>query len=235
MLNTSPQLDRIAVPQPLVDFNNVSRFFPPSTTALQGATFQISLGETVAIVGPSGSGKSTLLALLGLLDTATSGTYRILGEDVSSIGEKERTRVRREHIGFIFQAFHLIPHLTALENIEHGLNISGIKGRTARTRAIAAMEDVGLEHRMQAFTNTMSGGEQQRVAIARALAREPQLLLCDEPTGNLDTTNSRKVLDLLTSRHTESAALLIVTHDPEVAAKCSRSLHVLDGMVTEQR
>lgn len=219
---------------PLAEFCNITRSFPPSTLALSDATFQIFPGDTVAVVGPSGSGKSTLLAILGLLETATRGTHRFLGQDVSRFRDRERTRVRREHIGFVFQAFHLIPHLTALENVQYGAT-SLDRRRSVRRLAASSLEDVGLAHRSDAFPTTMSGGEQQRIAIARALVRKPQLLLCDEPTGNLDSRTSQKVLDLLVSHQRADTALVIITHDATVASACSRKLYVLDGYVTERQ
>jgi putative ABC transport system ATP-binding protein len=219
----------------LLSFDRVGRRFPPNTAALTDATFDISIGDSVAIVGPSGSGKSTLLAILGLLDNPTSGKYTLFEQGIQGLADRERTRLRREHIGFVFQAFHLVAHLTALENVEYALRISGLSSDQIRSLALAAIQDVGLAHRADAFPATMSGGEQQRVAIARAVARRPALLLCDEPTGNLDTTNSAKILDLLVRSNRGDSALVIVTHDNAVARRCARQLHVRDGIVTESK
>lgn len=187
----------------------------------------------MAIVGPSGSGKSTLLSVLGLLDTATSGSYKFNGFAVEKLGDKERTRLRRDSIGFVFQAFHLIDHLNARENVEYSLAIAGVSGPEARVITDRALTAVGLSHRVTAFPTTLSGGEQQRVAIARAIAGQPQLLLCDEPTGNLDSESSNKILELLMQSRSPQSSLVLVTHDLEVAARCTRRLHVADGVVTE--
>lgn len=216
-----------------VSMDKVTRYFPPSTQALEDASFTVGRGERVAIVGPSGSGKSTLLSIIALLDQPTTGQYQLFGQDVSQLGDAAQTQARRDLLGFVFQAFHLIPHLTALENVEHALAIAGSTGESAREVALKALEDVGLAHRIAAFPNSMSGGEQQRVAIARALAREPEMLLCDEPTGNLDSKSSESVLNLLLARSDRPRTIIIVTHDTNVASSCDRRLYVSDGHVSE--
>lgn len=218
----------------LIDVANLSREYPPATHALHAATFQVHAGESVAIVGPSGSGKSTLLAILGLLEGASSGRYLLDGIDVGTADDRERTAVRRSLIGFVFQAFHLVPHLTVRENVRFSLDISGYRGAEAQDRADDYLERVDLTHRADAFPATLSGGEQQRTAIARALAPHPRLLLCDEPTGNLDSANSSSILDLLLGTLSPTSALLLVTHDVEIAARCHRRLTVSDGRVSER-
>jgi len=220
--------------EPLIDFRDVSKDYPPETHALKSATFSLASGESVAVVGPSGSGKSTLLAILGLLDSPSDGDYRIMGQHVGNADPKRRAELRKGLIGFIFQAFHLIPHLTAVENVRFGLEVKGFGRRASADRADRYLELVGLAHRMDAFPATLSGGEQQRVAIARALAPEPRLLLCDEPTGNLDSATSASVLELLHRAAGADSALVIVTHDESVAATCSRRLLVRDGRVSER-
>lgn len=219
----------------LVEFINVGRDFPPTARALRSATLSIDGKERVAIVGPSGSGKSTLLAILGLLDRPTSGTYLLDGSDMSSLDDGQRTRTRRAHLSFIFQAFHLIPHLNALENVVEGLRIAGASRATRRDRAVEALDSVGLADRALAMPNTMSGGEQQRVAIARAVARTPKLLLCDEPTGNLDSKSSALVMRSILGPTLDETAVVIVTHDEAIAKMCDRTIHVIDGIATENR
>lgn len=216
----------------LLRADHLARHFPPGTHALRDASLSIDYGETVAVVGPSGSGKSTLLALLGLLDTPTQGRLEIQGIDATAAGARARTRLRRDHIGFIFQSFHLIPHLTVTENVLFGLEAKGIGGVEAHIRARQHLNRVGLLDRQNAFPSTLSGGEQQRTAIARALAAEPNLVLCDEPTGNLDSAASQTVLHQLLAAATGRSAVVIVTHDPEIARGCDRVIRVRDGIAT---
>ncbi len=205
--------------------------YPPSTVALRDADLDVHAGEALAIVGPSGSGKSTLLAVLGLLETLDEGQRTIAGIDTAGASERELTRLRREHLAFVFQAFHLVDHLSARENVEHALAIRGIPRRLRRARAEEALDAVGLSHRCDARPPTMSGGERQRVAIARALAARPRVLLCDEPTGNLDTATASAVLDLLLAQAGLGIAVVMVTHDPSLAARCDRAVRVVDGQV----
>ncbi len=220
----------------IAQLRGVTRAFPPATVALTEATFSIAAGESIAIIGPSGSGKTTLLSLLGLLDVPTAGSYLLEGTNVSELTDNQRTRIRREYLGFIFQAFHLVPHLTVKENVLYGLRAGAFRNANANaTRAVeTALQRVGLLHRATAYPATLSGGEQQRVAIARAVIKRPRLLLCDEPTGNLDSSNSALVLDTLFSVQHDESALVIVTHDPNVAARCTRRLRVRDGHVSEE-
>lgn len=218
---------------PLVELDGVGKFYPPTTHALHNVDLRLHSGETVAIVGPSGSGKSTLLAILGLFDTPTEGVYRIAGEDTAALGDEQRTLLRRQYIGFVFQSFHLIPHLTAFENVQLSLSLTAGSAakRTDETRM--ALERVGLAHRMSARPHTMSGGEQQRVAIARAAVRRPRLLLCDEPTGNLDSATTASIMELLFDAQRDDGVLVVVTHDLDIARQCGRIVTILDGALSE--
>ncbi|MFI0367620.1 ABC transporter ATP-binding protein [Actinomadura sp. 1N219] len=211
-------------------------------TALHEADLVIERGELVAIVGPSGSGKSTLLNLLGLLDRPSSGAYRLDGVDVAPLSEAERTALRGQRIGFAFQAFHLLPYRSAVENVMLAqLYAPGrrsgrrSKGQRAgrREAAQAALRRVGLGHRMDALPSRLSGGERQRVAIARALVNEPSLLLCDEPTGNLDSETSATVLELLEALHRSGQTVVVITHDAEVARRAERIVTIRDGRLGE--
>ena len=202
-------------------------------TALNRADMHILPGEYAAIVGPSGSGKSTLMHILGCLDRADFGTYLLHGRDVSRLPPAALSRVRGEEIGFVFQGFQLLPGLTALENVALPLVLSGApeKQRTARARAL--LEAVGLGSRALHRPSQLSGGQQQRVAIARALVRDPPVLLADEPTGNLDTASTGEVLTLLDRLHEEGRTVLIITHDPRVAARCGRQFSISGGHLEE--
>ncbi|MEL6913745.1 MAG: ATP-binding cassette domain-containing protein [Pseudomonadota bacterium] len=199
---------------------------------LHGITLDVSRGETLALVGPSGSGKSSLLMVMGGLERATGGQIKALGQDLSPMNEDALARFRREHMGVVFQSFHLIPTMTALENVAVPLELSG--ATDAFERAEAELAAVGLGHRMGHFPAQMSGGEQQRVALARAAAPRPEILLADEPTGNLDGTNGAAITDLLfglQERH--GATLVLVTHSPDLAEKCSRVVQLRDGRIEE--
>lgn len=207
---------------------------PAPVAALQPCNFTIGSGEYVAITGPSGSGKSTLLSLLGLLDEPSSGSYRLDGIDVAEMNDRQRAAIRAHKIGFVFQAFHLIGYRSVFDNVQLGLTYQGIRRRERRQRALDVIEHVGLSHRTHATCSTLSGGEQQRVAIARVLIREPALVLCDEPTGNLDTATSRQVLELIEQLHGEGLTIVVITHDPEIARRARRNLAISDGIVTEQ-
>ncbi|MFJ4786802.1 ABC transporter ATP-binding protein [Streptomyces sp. NPDC088794] len=201
----------------------------PPVEALHPADLTVRAGDYLTVVGPSGSGKSTLLNLLGLLDRPTSGSFTLAGVDVARLSEGERTALRGRRIGFVFQEFHLLPYRTALENV--ALAQLYVTRRAAdRTRAAAdALERVGLGHRLHALPTTLSGGERQRVAIARALVNEPELLLCDEPTGNLDSATAATVMDLLGRLNTAGVTVVVITHDPTVAARAHRRVTILDG------
>lgn len=219
---------------PVIECDRLRRIHPPATVALAQASFTVHSGQSVAVVGPSGSGKSTLLSLIGLLDRPSEGHLSILGHSVVDAGDRQRTALRRNHLGFIFQGFQLVSHLTARENVERGLRLQGVGQAEARERAGDALDRVLLGHRHNAMPGTMSGGEQQRIAIARAFARAPELLLCDEPTGNLDSRSAGTVMDLLESAmEDDGTTVVIVTHDQRVAQRCQRQLTVFDGVVSE--
>ena len=199
---------------------------------LRGVNFKVNAGETVSLVGPSGSGKSSLLLVTAGLEPATSGQVHVGGRDLTALGEDARARFRRERIGFVFQAFHLIPSMTALENIATPLELAG--RRDAHDRAAAALADVGLSQRAGHLPSQLSGGEQQRVAIARAFAGDADILLADEPTGNLDGETGAAIVELMFAQAAiRKAALLLVTHDPALAARCTRQFRMADGQVSE--
>jgi ABC-type lipoprotein export system ATPase subunit len=205
---------------------------PDEVRALDGIDLTISPGEYLSIEGPSGSGKTTLLNLLGLLDIPTEGRVLWQGTPVERMAERERTRLRRTGIGFIFQRFYLLPTLTALENVELPLQARRVTGSERRRRSESLLAQVGLSDRAEFFPHQLSGGEEQRVAIARALANSPQLLLADEPTGELDSVRAQQVLDLLEEAHRASgAAVVVVTHNPAVATRATRHLTMRDGRI----
>ncbi|WP_172298460.1 ABC transporter ATP-binding protein [Pseudoruegeria sp. HB172150] len=199
---------------------------------LKGITLQVSRGETLGLVGPSGSGKSSLLMLMGGLERATGGKVEVLGHDLTAMGEDALARFRRNHMGVVFQSFHLIPTMTALENVATPLELAGVTD--AFERAEAELEAMGLGHRAGHYPSQMSGGEQQRVALARAAAPRPDILLADEPTGNLDGTTGATIMDLLFGlRDRHGATLILVTHAPELAARCDRVIELVDGELAE--
>jgi putative ABC transport system ATP-binding protein len=199
--------------------------------ALDQVDLTIGRGEYVSIMGPSGSGKSTLLNVLGLLDRPTSGTYRLQGEDVSHLDDNALAAHRQQHIGFIFQFFHLIPRLTALENVELPLVLLGEAPRARRERAAAILESVGLKARLTHRPDQLSGGERQRVAIGRAIIMQPSYLLADEPTGNLDTRSGDEIMQILEKLNSDGIAVLIVTHDPAIGDRARRHLKLRDGKI----
>jgi putative ABC transport system ATP-binding protein len=206
-----------------------------SVPALRGVSFTIPAGDYVAIVGPSGSGKSTLMHLLGGLDRPTSGRLSIGGREIGSLSQHELARLRNETIGFVFQSFHLLARTTAVDNVALPLVYRGTGARERRAKATEMLQRVGLGHRLDHRPNQLSGGEQQRVAIARALVTDPEVLLADEPTGNLDTTTGQAVLGLLEQLNVERrVALVIVTHDREVADRANRQIVMRDGLITDQ-
>jgi putative ABC transport system ATP-binding protein len=205
------------------------------THALSDIHLDIKHGEYVAIAGPSGCGKPTLLSILGLLDTPTDGSYTLDQQPVAKLSASERARVRNRQIGFIFQAFNLIGDLTVYENVELPLTYRGTAADDRRKRVQAALERVGMSHRMKHFPAQLSGGQQQRVAVARAVAGDPAILLADEPTGNLDSTNGEAVMELLRELHQAGATICMVTHDPRYARHADRSVHLFDGKVVEER
>ncbi len=203
--------------------------------ALAGVDLEIAAGEYVSVMGPSGSGKSTLLHILGLLDRPTAGRHLLDGRDVTGLDEEARARLRRETIGFVFQFFHLVPRLNALENVELPMQIAGLAPAERRARAEAALAAVGLADRARHRPDQLSGGQRQRVAIARATVMRPRLILADEPTGNLDRASGREVVELLERMHRERGiTLVVVTHDPELGGRARRRLHMRDGRIREE-
>ena len=204
------------------------------THALADVHLDIKQGEYVAISGPSGCGKTTLLSLLGLLDTPTEGTYTLDGHEVAKLDASDRARVRNRQIGFIFQAFNLIGDLTVYENVELPLTYRGMSSNERKERVHAALERVGMSHRVKHYPAQLSGGQQQRVAVARAVAGDPAILLADEPTGNLDSKNGEAVMELLRELHRGGATICMVTHDPRYAAHADRGVHLFDGRVVEE-
>jgi putative ABC transport system ATP-binding protein len=221
----------------VIAFHEVSRIVPSGTgalTILHPTSFRIDAGRAVAIVGPSGSGKSTLLGLMAGLDTPTTGQIRIDGTEITALGEDALAALRGERIGIVFQFFHLLPSLTALENVLVPMEIAGVPG--ARERARGLLADVGLSDRGHHFPSQLSGGEQQRVAIARALANDPPIVLADEPTGNLDSATGHQVIDILVRINRERGrTLVLVTHDPALAELADEVIALRDGRVVERR
>ncbi len=203
------------------------------TFALRQFNLEVKPGEFVAVTGPSGSGKTTFLTIAGLLESFTGGIYELDGQDVSGMNDDQRSRLRNQKIGFIFQAFNLIPDLNVLDNIEVPLRYRGMGREERQRRAREALARVGLAAREKHYPAELSGGQQQRVAIARALAGGPKLLLADEPTGNLDSAMARSVMDLLEELHRDGATIVMVTHDMQLAARAQRNVHVMDGQVVD--
>ncbi|MEO8635363.1 MAG: ABC transporter ATP-binding protein [Gemmatimonadales bacterium] len=199
--------------------------------ALRGVDVMIRRNEFVAIMGPSGSGKSTLMNLIGCLDTPSEGEYWLNGHRVSELGDDELARIRNKEIGFVFQTFNLLPRADALHNVELPLVYAGVGSRERRERASEALRRVGLEDRMGHRPNELSGGQRQRVAIARALVNRPSILLADEPTGNLDSTTSQDIMRLFEELHAQNQTIILVTHEPDIAAHAARQIHLMDGTV----
>lgn len=224
---------------PVLELEQVSRVYgegDAAVTALREVSLRIMPGDFLSIMGPSGSGKSTMLGLLGCLDLPSSGTIRVGGHEVTAMDDAERSRVRGREIGFVFQQFHLIPHLTAVGNVETALLYRGFRPRERRERALAALDRVGLAHRHDHRPVQLSGGEQQRVALARALVTEPRILLGDEPTGALDSKNAENVMEIFASLQSPERAVVLVTHDPGVGAAADRLVRMRDGaIVSDER
>jgi putative ABC transport system ATP-binding protein len=224
--------------EPLIALEGIKKVFftdEVETHALSDIHLEVRKAEYVAIAGPSGCGKTTLLSILGLLDSPTEGNYTLDGQPVSRLSASDRARVRNRQIGFIFQAFNLIGDLTVYENVELPLTYRGMAADERRKRVQAALERVGMSHRMKHFPAQLSGGQQQRVAVARAVAGDPAILLADEPTGNLDSTNGEAVMELLRELHQSGATICMVTHDARYARHAERSVHLFDGKVVEER
>jgi len=203
--------------------------------ALRGVDLQIKKGEFVAITGPSGSGKSTLMHLIGILDKPTSGTVSIDDKDIAKLKEEDLAVLRNKYIGFVFQAFNLLPKTTAVENVELPLIYSKVGASERRARAIQALQDVGLGERLNHTPNQLSGGQQQRVAIARALVTNPSLILADEPTGNLDSKSSQEIIELLRSINKKGNTVVLVTHEPDIAEEAKRIVVIKDGLILSDK
>jgi putative ABC transport system ATP-binding protein len=221
--------------QAVISLQAVSRTFPgtPAVTALQPCDLEIHAGDFVGVIGPSGSGKSTLLNIVGLLDRPTSGSIRLRGEEVGSLDERARAAIRGRRIGFVFQSFQLLDHRTSLENVLLGILYRGGRRTADEDRARAALSSMGLGDKADTRTGVLSGGERQRVAIARAIVGEPDLLLCDEPTGNLDSAAAVAVLGTLERLNRTGSTIVLITHDAAVAARASRRIRIRDGWATD--
>jgi putative ABC transport system ATP-binding protein len=215
----------------MTDLSKVYRTEVVETFALRGFSIDVAEGEFVAVTGPSGSGKTTFLTIAGLLEEFTDGRYQLDGVDVRGLTDSQRSRLRNEKIGFIFQAFNLIPDLSVRDNVDVPLRYRGLAAPERKRRIDEALERVGLGARARHYPSELSGGQQQRAAIARALAGSPRLLLADEPTGNLDTQMARGVMELLEELHRDGATIVMVTHDPELAVRAQREVHIVDGQV----
>jgi len=221
---------------PVVELLGVSRVYVTGDTklrALDDVTFRVQPGEYVAIMGTSGSGKSTMMNLVGLLDRPTTGTVSLDGQSVSGLSDRALSKMRNQKLGFVFQSFHLLPRLTALENVEVPMTYAGVPARERRVRALEALGNVGLKDRVHHNPTQLSGGQQQRVAIARALVNRPRLLLADEPTGALDTETTGQILDMLDTLHREGLTITLVTHEPEVALRAKRVVSMRDGRIVK--
>jgi len=229
---SAPPLER----RPGLELRGAARDFPgdPPVHALHATDLVVQSGDYLCIVGPSGSGKSTLLHLLGLLDRPTAGEYLLDGIPTAAAAERTRAQLRAAHIGFVFQAFHLLPHRSVLENVLLATLYAGVPRGQRHARAHAALERVGLAHRVDFLPTLLSGGERQRAAVARAVVSSPRVLLADEPTGNLDTESSAGVLDLFDELHADGLTLVVITHNPDVSARASRRVHITDGYLREE-
>ncbi|WP_444997639.1 ABC transporter ATP-binding protein [Aliikangiella sp. IMCC44359] len=220
----------------MLKMNNIKKIFRTDlveTHALRDFSLQVKEGEFVAVTGPSGSGKTTFLNITGMLETFNSGTYYLDDKDVSQLNDNQRSRLRNEKIGFIFQGFNLIPDLNLFDNVDVPLRYRGFSAKERKQRIENALEKVGLSARQKHLPSQLSGGQQQRVAIARALAGSPRFLLADEPTGNLDSLMARQVMQLLEEINQQGTTIIMVTHDSELARRAQRNIHIVDGQVSD--
>ncbi|GGY17678.1 ABC transporter ATP-binding protein [Streptomyces xanthochromogenes] len=232
-MSTATPTERPGVEPPVVALAEVTKEYPGGVAALRGVDLVVERGELLAIVGPSGSGKSTLLHIVGTLDLPTSGSVTIAGHDAAALGDRRLSALRAQHIGFVFQAFHLVPGMSAQDNVAEGLLYSGLPRGERRRRAARALERVELGDRMKHRPHELSGGQKQRVAIARAVVGEPDLLLADEPTGALDSASGEAVMELIHELNKEGATIAVITHDTEIAARLPRQVRIRDGRVVE--
>ena len=220
----------------MLEMHNISKIYRTDlieTHALRGFSLQVAAGEFIAVSGPSGSGKTTFLNVAGLLETFDSGTYKLDGQDVNGLSDDARSRIRNEKIGFVFQSFNLIPDLNIFDNVDVPLRYRRMKAPERTARITNSLELVGLASRMRHLPSQLSGGQQQRAAIARAIAGDPALILADEPTGNLDSLMARQIMELLEQINSMGTTVVLVTHDPELAQRAQRNIHVMDGMVAD--
>ncbi len=220
----------------LIELQGIHRLFDvgdQQVHALNDITLNIAQGDYISLMGPSGSGKSSLLNIIGLLDRPSRGSYRLEGQEIHSYSDKEQARLRRDRIGFVFQFFHLIPRLSAAQNIELPMILAGIAPEERQPRVAAILKDYGLEARAHHRPDQLSGGQRQRVAIGRATVMQPRLLLADEPTGNLDRASGHEVVEILESLQQQGITLIVVTHDPELGKRAHRQLHMVDGVIID--
>jgi putative ABC transport system ATP-binding protein len=218
----------------VISLNHIRREFQvgdEQVLALRDVNLTINSGEYVSIMGPSGSGKSSLLNIIGLLDRPDKGTYLLEGENMTGLGDRQQAELRRHKIGFVFQFFHLVPRMSAAENIELPMMLSGLESRERKSRVNRALDAFGIANRANHRPDQLSGGQRQRVAIARATVMQPHILLADEPTGNLDRVSGQEVIDILEGLNKDKITLIMVTHDPEIGSRAARQIHMIDGQI----